>query len=372
MNIIHIISNKVWGGGERYALDLCRALEDRGHSTAVITRKGHPEVDRPFEHAGIAVGHLPLRGAIDILSPTILSRILDRIEPPVVIHVHNFKDAIVALRARKLMKADKEQVKVVCTRHLVRAAKTGRLDRNTYRDLDAIIFVSDCARQQFLSTASAELRESPRIHTVHNSILIPENPDLQAADATDAESDTPFRFIFAGRLSPEKGFDTLVEAFAKVEAARPGRARLTICGTGDSRIVMPVVKRARALGIDTKISWPGHVNDIYPSIRESQAGVIPSRAPEAFGLTALEFMSQGLPVVASRIGALPEIIRPGEDGLLVEPDNADALAEAMIKLIDNPQEAARMGRTAAVRARTAFGYDTFIDRILSIYADPEK
>ena len=97
MNIIHLISNKVWGGGERYALDLCRALEQRGHSTAVITRKGHPEVDAPFVRAGIAVGHLPLRGAIDILSPLILSRILDRMETPVAIHVHNFKDAVVAL-----------------------------------------------------------------------------------------------------------------------------------------------------------------------------------------------------------------------------------------------------------------------------------
>lgn len=363
MNILHLISNKVWGGGERYALDLCRALEARGHSTAVLTRKGHPEVDAPFVRAGIAVGHLPLRGAIDILSPLVLSRILDRMEPPVVIHVHNFKDAVVALRARKLMKRRPSGVKVVCTRHLVRPAKTGRLDRNTYRELDALIFVSDTARREFMTTAPAELRQSPHVHTVHNSILFP-TPEKQDATANNAG---PFRFIYLGRISREKGLDTLVEAFAAVEAARPGKARLTVCGSGDSRTVMPIVQRSRALEIEDKIDWKGHVDDVYSEIRAASAGVVPSRAPESFGLVALEFMSQGLPVIATDNGALTEIIRNGEDGLLVPPEDAPAMAKAMLEQLDNPAKAAAMGLAAQARATEEFSYDKFVEKIIEIY-----
>lgn len=360
MNIIHLISNKVWGGGERYALDLCRALEERGHSTAVITRSGHPQVDAPFTKAGIAVGHLPLRGAIDILSPLILSRILDRMDPPAVIHVHNFKDAVVALRARRLMRRKPSGVRIVCTRHLVRPAKTGKLERRTYSELDAIIFVSDAARREFMTTAPAELRHSPRIHTVHNSIITP-------GESTPANKDTTFRFIYTGRIAPEKGLDTLIEAYAKVEAARPGKSALTICGSGDSRTVMPIVRTARGLGIDKRIDWLGHVADVFPEIRRASAGIMPSKAPESFGLAALEFMSQGIPVIASDNGALPEIIRSGRDGILVPPDSAEALAEAMTALIDDPAKAAEMGREAKKRADKDFAYDAFVSKISDIY-----
>ena len=388
MNIIHLISNKSWGGGEKYALDLCKALEERGHSTAVITRSGYPAVDKPFADAGIAVGHLPLRGALDILSPLVLSRILDRLEGPVVVHVHNFKDAIVALRARRLMKSDRRRsLRVVCTRHLVRPAKTGRLDRGTYRDLDALIFVSDTARAAFMATAPADLNNDPRICVIHNAIPLPKkNSDQKSresianvvgtrhgASAPPVSANAPepsappekFRFLFAGRIAPEKGLDVLVEAFRRVELARPGAATLTVCGTGDSRTVMPIVRTTRAPELDGKVTWAGHVDDISAEIVRADAGVVPSRAPEAFGLAALEFMAAGIPVIASEIGALPEVTGP--DGILVPPDDPAALADAMLRLIDSPELCARLGEAGKRRAAENFAYDKFVDSVIAVY-----
>ena len=414
MNIIHLISNKSWGGGEKYALDLCKALEERGHSTAVITRSGYPAVDKPFADAGIAVGHLPLRGALDILSPLVLSRILDRLEGPVVVHVHNFKDALVALRARRLMKSDRRRgLRVVCTRHLVRPAKTGRLDRGTYRDLDALIFVSDAARAAFMATAPADLNNDPRICVIRNAIPLPKNnsdqksresitdevgtrhgasaPPVSAnaseksnqidnevgtrhgASAPPVSANAPepsapsekFRFLFAGRIAPEKGLDVLVEAFRRVELACPGAAALTVCGTGDSRTVMPIVRTTRAPELDGKVIWAGHVDDISAEIARADAGVVPSRAPEAFGLAALEFMGAGIPVIASEIGALPEVIGP--DGILVPPEDPAALADAMLRLIDSPELCARLGEAGKRRAAENFAYDKFVDSIIAVY-----
>ena len=388
MNIIHLISNKSWGGGEKYALDLCKALEERGHSTAVITRNGYPAVDKPFADAGIAVGHLPLRGALDILSPLVLSRILDRLEGPVVVHVHNFKDALVALRARRLMKSDRRRgLRVVCTRHLVRPAKTGRLDRGTYRDLDALIFVSDAARAAFMATAPADLNNDPRICVIRNAIPLPKNnsdqksresianvvgtrhgasaPTVSANASEKSELSEKFRFIFAGRIAPEKGLDVLVEAFRRVECARPGAAALTVCGTGDSRTVMPIVRTTRAPELDGKVTWAGHLDDISAVIARADAGVVPSRAPEAFGLAALEFMAAGIPVIASEIGALPEVIGP--DGILVSPEDPAALADAMLRLIDSPELCARLGEAGKRRAAENFVYDKFVDSLIAVY-----
>ncbi len=388
MNIIHLISNKSWGGGEKYALDLCKALEERGHSTAVITRNGYPAVDKPFADAGIAVGHLPLRGALDILSPLVLSRILDRLEGPVVVHVHNFKDALVALRARRLMKSDRRRgLRVVCTRHLVRPAKTGRLDRGTYRDLDALIFVSDAARAAFMATAPADLNNDPRICVIRNAIPLPKNnsdqksresianvvgtrhgasaPTVSANASEKSELSEKFRFIFAGRIAPEKGLDVLVEAFRRVECARPGAAALTVCGTGDSRTVMPIVRTTRAPELDGKVTWAGHLDDISAVIARADAGVVPSRAPEAFGLAALEFMAAGIPVIASEIGALPEVIGP--DGILVPPEDPAALADAMLRLIDSPELCARLGEAGKRRAAENFVYDKFVDSLIAVY-----
>ena len=388
MNIIHLISNKSWGGGEKYALDLCKALEERGHSTAVITRNGYPAVDKPFADAGIAVGHLPLRGALDILSPLVLSRILDRLEGPVVVHVHNFKDALVALRARRLMKSDRRRgLRVVCTRHLVRPAKTGRLDRGTYRDLDALIFVSDAARAAFMATAPADLNNDPRICVIRNAIPLPKNnsdqksresianvvgtrhgasaPTVSANASEKSELSEKFRFLFAGRIAPEKGLDVLVEAFRRVEFARPGAAALTVCGTGDSRTVMPIVRTTRAPELDGKVTWAGHLDDISAVIARADAGVVPSRAPEAFGLAALEFMAAGIPVIASEIGALPEVIGP--DGILVPPEDPAALADAMLRLIDSPELCARLGEAGKRRAAENFVYDKFVDSLIAVY-----
>lgn len=360
MNILHLVSNKVWGGGERYALDLCLEMERRGHSCAVITRHGVPAVDAPFQAAGIAVGHLPLRGALDFISPSKLSRVLSAMELPVAVHVHNFKDALVALRARKLMRAGGRGVRIVCTRHLVRPAKTSSLERGIYRELDALIFVSDCARRVFLSKAPAELLDSPRILTVHNSVSAPD----PAPGKADCDK---LRFIYVGRISPEKGVDVLVDAFAKVESLRPGRASLRVCGTGDSRVAMPIVRRARGLDVEKKIEWLGHVPDVYPELSASDAVVVPTRAPEAFGLAALEGMSQGLPAIGTSGGALPEIIRDGIDGLIVPPGDAEALAQAMLRLIDNPGDASAMGRNARRRAAEDFSFSSFADKIESIY-----
>lgn len=353
MNIVHIISNKVWGGGERYALDLCTALATDGHSVAVICRH-YPAVLRPFEQAGIAVGTLPLGGVLDLISPVRLSSVLGRMEAPVVVHVHNFKDAATAARARRLMR-EPGNVKIVCTRHLVKPGKDSRSARTLYDDLDAIIFVSELARQEFIKGCPGVDRR--KLHVVYNSILPPDPAPVGRRPGD------PFRFVYTGRISPEKGITTLIEAMSRLSDLN---INLTICGTGRARDVLPLQRLADNLGLSERIKWAGHVADIYARISRADCGVLPTTAREAFGLSVIEFMSQGVPVISTDNGAQPEIITPDHDGLLVPPGDAAALAEAMRRTTES-NTARQLGDNALSTFRNRFSYPRFYTQILSIY-----
>lgn len=358
MNVLHLVSNPVWGGGERYVLDLARAQRADGHSVGVLTRR-KPAVAGRFAAEGLLAGHLRLGGVWDVVSPVLLARRLGRLAAdgtPTVVHVHNFKDAYTALAARRLMK-DPSTVRVVCTRHLVKAAGTSPSALRTLRELDAIIFVSKVALDGFLGSCPDIDRS--RLHVIHNAITADSLPRA----ARDA-GDTAVRLIFAGRIAPEKGLDVLVRALAEI---RDLDWRLEVCGTGNSREVMPVVRLARGLDVDSRIDWRGFVPDVLPRMAAADVAVLPSVGRESFGLTILEAFSQGLPVVTTDNGAQPEIMTHGKEGLLVPPSDSQALAKALRQIISYPDTRRRMAAEAAEAYASRFMFDNFYRRITDVY-----
>ncbi len=351
LNIIHLVSNPVWGGGERYVLDLCKALRADGHSVAVITR-GKQAVDARFAEAGFTPGKLPLHGRLDLISPLVLARVLNRIDGAIIVHAHNFKDADTAVRARRLMR-DGSKVRVVVTRHLVKAASTGSYARDLYNSIDHIIFVSQAARNGFMS--SAPKVDASRLHVVHNAVALP------AAAVPSAKGDT-IKLCFAGRLDPEKGVDTLLKAFAATSGTT-----LTIAGTGRARYVGELMQLTSRLGISDRVEYPGYLADVAPLYAASHIGVIPSVVAEAFPLTALEMMAHGLPVVASDAGGLRETVIDGVTGFLVPPGDEHALAARINELVTDPALRTRMAEAARQRA-AEFTYDRFYKAITDIYS----
>lgn len=334
MNIIHLISNKEWGGGERYALDLCKALRADGHTVWAIVRN-KTAVLEPFAREGLAGATMSLRGlAAMTTTPVRLASFINRLDGDVTVHVHNFKDAATALNARRLAK-DPGRVRVVATRHLVKPAKTTASQLRIYNSLDAIIFVSQLARDKFMSTNPPI--DSGRMHVVHNS-----------AAMEPYEGDKPqgkqANIIFTGRIAKEKGLDVLINALGQLKDLD---WRLTVCGTGKGQVVMPIVRAARSLEINDRIEWKGHVDDVAAHLREAHIAVMPSVWAEPFGLSAIEAMSQGCAVITTDNGAQTEFLADGATALLTAPGDIAGLAAALRRLIeDRPlrDEIARKGR----------------------------
>jgi glycosyltransferase involved in cell wall biosynthesis len=173
-----------------------------------------------------------------------------------------------------------------------------------------------------------------------------------------------------GRLDPQKGWDVLCAAAPRVHARSPG-TRFLVIGEGP--------ERARLTG-HLGGSDPGGSAVQFLGYRERGADLVsgidvlavPSRY-EGFGLVAVEAMLAGVPVVASRVGSLPEVL--GDTGVLVPPDDPEALADALISLVEHPARRAALGRRGAERARARFGSERMCQETLEAWqraAHPAK
>jgi len=353
MNVIHLISNKVWGDSERYALDLCRALRADGHTVMVYTRN-KSEVRGPLSRDNLTGGTLRLGGTWDFLSPIRLASALRRLPGNTVIHVHNFKDAYTALAARRLCR-DRSDIRVVATRHLVRPAKTDLSHLNIYAGLDAIIFVSELARDEFMSTAHDV--DASRLHVVRNSVTVDARKRRDLGDA-------PLRLVYAGRLAYEKGIDILLQALTQL---KDENWTLDVFGVGSGKYVMPLVSMCEREFPDGRVHWLGHCDDVISAFANAHVAVVPSRGPEAFGLSIIEAFSQGTAVVSSDSGAQGEIITDGVNGLLVPSGDPDALAAAVRRLIDDIPLRRRISEAGRDSYLNRFSYDRFYNSILKIY-----
>jgi glycosyltransferase involved in cell wall biosynthesis len=167
-----------------------------------------------------------------------------------------------------------------------------------------------------------------------------------------APADGPIVIGSARWLRPIYGLDLLLEAFARL----PDRStRLVLIGEGPQRARLAA--RADALGVAGRVELPGWVpHETLPSaMRALDVFVVPTRAPEAFGVAAVEAAATGLPVVASATGGLPEVVVDGETGFLVPTGDVDAIAERLARLAADPALRARMG--AAGRRLVAARYE---------------
>lgn len=358
MNVIHLISNKVWGGGARYALDLCRYLAGDGHNVKVYTRRKAAVRDE-FVRRGLLGGTLRMGGAWDFLTPIRLASAIRRMQGPVVVHTHCFKDAYTALAARRLCK-NRDDIRIVTTQHMVAAAVTDASHLRTYSELDAIIFVSETARREFMSTSPAV--DSSRLHVVRGSV------PAQTRERRD-DGDSPLRLIYIGPLAAEKGLDVLLEALRSLAGEN---WILDIFGTGEGKYVMPLISMCKRTFPDGRVHWFGNSDDVPGVLANAHVAVVPSREPEAFCPVILEAFSQETAVISTDGGARTEIIDDGRNGMLVPAGDVGAMARAVKRLIDDSDLRRRLAHEGLESYRREYGYENFCNSILSIYNDNDR
>lgn len=172
--------------------------------------------------------------------------------------------------------------------------------------------------------------------------------------------------VFAGRLVREKGTDVLVHAFAKVKERIPS-ARLLIAGDGPEQGSLHAL--AHELGVASSVSMLGYLprKEMERVFEKAWVQVVPSRWAEPFGIVAAEAMMRGTAVVASDTGGLREVVLDGKTGLCVPPEDVEALAQALARLLENRDMAEHMGQEGRERALAEFTEEHVVDQFISLY-----
>jgi glycosyltransferase involved in cell wall biosynthesis len=218
---------------------------------------------------------------------------------------------------------------------------------------DALACVSRATAEQF--------GDAPNVSVVHDGVVrIPEPPPRdEARAALDLPAD---RFVVAviGRISDWKGQDVLAAALEE-----PPLAEIAAIGivAGDAYAGSERFERALA---GRRLRLLGFRDDIETVLGAADAVAVPSKRPDPLPNSALEAAAAGLPIVASAAGGLPEILRDGETGRLVEPQPT-ALARALRELADDPVSARRLGEAAAADVRRRFALDRMLAEVQALY-----
>ena len=170
--------------------------------------------------------------------------------------------------------------------------------------------------------------------------------------------------LLIGRVTRSKGWDVYVEAAGRVHARRPDAKFLILGGPAPGHAEEIRSLHSAIAGVDPDgsfLTWLGESDDPRTVIRSAWMVVVPSRIPEGLGNVALEGMAEGRAVVASRIGGIPELVRDGQTGWLVEPGSTEALADAIERVFADRPLAERMGAAGQQLARESYSQERLIE-----------
>jgi phosphatidyl-myo-inositol dimannoside synthase len=305
----------------------------------------HPEAARFDRASGISVRRTPRRGmsrqlAIGGLNAAALAQAL-AFRPAAVLSAH-ITTAPAAAAIRRLFR-----VPVVQYFHAREIAARPRLAGFAARYADALVAVSSYTRELVLAVGGRETR----IHVINPGV------DLPAAPAAERDGERPTVVTIARIESGYKGHDVMVKAMAAVRRRLP-EARWVVIGDGSLR--PRIVALARSAGLDDDAAvFLGSVSDRERDewLRRAHVFAMPSRLPEdglggeGFGIAYMEANAHGLPVVAGAVAGALDAVDHGTTGLLVDPDDEEAVAGALLELLEDPDRRTALGAEGARRAR---------------------
>jgi glycosyltransferase involved in cell wall biosynthesis len=356
LKIAHVDTGLSLRGGQRQLLKLARELRQRGHSQIIVCpeeseletcarTEEFPSFSLPLHDPAHAYGILQLRQLLHVA-------------PCDILHAHDGRGQTVAWLASMGMRDRRVASRRVT--FLPRHRWTHRL-KYAYT-CDAVIAVSDFIRQWAIRCGIPQ----SKIELIPDGIEIP--PELPSTE-TRAEArarwgfgESEFLIGHLGAFTPEKGQEVALEALQLLREQLP-QARLLLAGEGPTLRDPEITQRCEALG--DRVRLCGAIQNLAEFFPALDLFVMPSKS-EGLGSSALMAMSYGLPVVASRVGGLPEVVEEARTGWLVEPASPAALAQAILAAAGNRTRLRQWGLNGRERARK-FSVDIMVERTEALY-----
>jgi glycosyltransferase involved in cell wall biosynthesis len=343
MKVLHVHRMRGIGGSERHLLTLLPALAERGLEP-VLLGLDDPAWDASDFYGALRVPAIRVPAPRD-LDPRLLARVVHAAQADVVhthlVHADVYGGLAAALRGTPL----------VSTKHNDDPFRLGPfryVERGLARLARRVVTITEALREFTVERVGIP---AEKVETIHYGM-----DDLPQAWGENPPDGVEGRVLLSvSRLTPQKGLDVAIRALPLL----PKDMVLVVLGEGPERIALEAL--ARELGVERRIFLPGRVPDVAAWLERATAYVHPARW-EGFGLGVLEAMLAGLPVVASNVSSLPELV--GDAGVLVRPDDPSALALGVARALDTPA----LGAAGRDRARSEFSVARMADRTAALYA----
>ena len=346
MRVAHVHRIRGIGGSERHLLTLLPALAERGIEP-VFVGLDDPAWNPADFYGALRVPAVRLQAPRD-LDPILLVKLLRSLDADIV-HTHLVHADVYGGVAAKL-----RRTKLVSTKHNddpFRAGAFRHVERALAHAADRVVTISDSLRRFTVERVGVP---ASKVQTIHYGLDEPPAPwGENPADAVPADARV---LLSVSRLTPQKGIDTAVQALSFL----PDDVVLVVLGEGPERDTLEQLAEEQV--VSSRVFLPGRVPDVAAWLRRATVYVHPARW-EGFGLAVLEAMVSGLPVVATNVSSLPELVVDGETGFLVAPNDPAALAAAVERALAEPA----LGEAGQARARREFSVAAMADRTAELY-----
>jgi glycosyltransferase involved in cell wall biosynthesis len=368
MKVLHVQKVAGIGGSERHLLSLLPCLAEAGVEVRMLVA-ATGEADRFVEALGGR--HVPLRAvaAGPHLNPALVGAVAREVRSfrPDIVHTHLVHADIHGQLAMAAGRAARVS-SVHSTPAFYRREPFRSGARIAGRHAGAVIAISEHVRRFLL-----ELRLAPaeRVHVVHYGIDASSWPRDEPGRSRARErlglSSGEVAVGIAARLIPGKGHSLLLEALSR---ARPEAPQLRLLVAGDGPLRSRLEREAERLGPGA-VTFLGFMADIRAFMGACDVIAFPTEPAlgEGFGLAALEAMASGRPVLATAVGSLPEVVRNGDTGLLVDPRSVDELAVGLTTLAARPELRRELGARGHERACAVFSLERMAESTLAVYHD---
>jgi len=355
LRILHTESSTGWGGQESRILDEAVGLRALGARILLVCQPGSLLAARAAER-DLAIQRVPMRSSLDWQAVRWILRVI-REEEINIVNTHSGRDSLLAGIAARM---SRRRPRIVRTRHLA-LPMTSRI---TYDLLPhKVVTVSRYVREALVDRGIAPER----------IVAAPTGVDAKARFHPEARAgglreelglppDVPLVGTVA-ILRFKKGHHVLLEAVPEVLRAVP-RATFVFAGDGPQRENLAEAIRAR--GLEGIVRLLGLRRDIPDILESLDVFVLPS-LEEALGTSLLAAMAMGKPVVGTRVGGIPEVIRDGVNGFLVRPRDPRDLAEALVRILRDPERARAMGREGRRIVEADFTVERMCQRMHDLY-----
>jgi L-malate glycosyltransferase len=371
---IGITCYPTYGGSGAVATELGVALAARGHEVHFITYQQPfrlPVFQPRIYFHEVEVGRYPLFEfpPYDLALAVRMHEVVLRHDLQL-LHLHYaIPHATSAWIAREMLRQTGNDVRLVTTLHGTDITIVGQdpsfhaITKFSIEKSDRLTAVSNYLREETYNAFKCTACQVQVIHNfidpaIYNRTLYP--PILREQVTANGRK----VLMHVSNFRPVKRVRDVVRVFAKVLKEVP--SVLVMVGDGPDRI--EAENEARQLGVEREVSFLGRLESVAPLLAGADLFLLPSES-ESFGLSALEALASGVPVVASRTGGLPEVVTDGETGALRPVGDIEGMARAAIEILCNPERWQAMSQAAALDARRRFSLEEIVPQYEALYRD---